>query len=488
MTTLTITHPKICQFYIDNPNVSLEMINLFFIDLFENVSYASRNSSATNDTREFMTEIKKTVTSLKDDIFSMNNHRFETAMTNIQRDYIAELHTLINVDNYDKLASFLDKQNTQLFDKTTNAMFEILPKNNLTLMTHFNNHLADFYAKIRQDTDQLLQIADKDSIREFIQNFELKSSIMINSLQQPICSFILASENRINQHIASINEEHMKELVTIHQKNQEKITNDIGDFLNLIRTPVETISAKCNTTMLGVLTKIYNSAEISMGDTSSAIITLKRMRKQPIFVKSVETEENVSVDDVNQFISLIEDKNVCGIMLSQKSGISNKKDFHIEIYNNCNIVVFIHNADYSSHKIESAVNIIDNLYTKIRQFLVNHSAIGSSDFHIPKELMDTINQEYQTFMSQKNALIELLKENQKRVMTQLDELRFPQLDKFLATKYCAPIQKPGLKCDICKSFTGNNLKALAAHKRGCIRKNVTTNINTSVATVSILSA
>jgi hypothetical protein len=45
------------------------------------------------------------------------------------------------------------------------------------------------------------------------------------------------------------------------------------------------------------------------------------------------------------------------------------------------------------------------------------------------------------------------------------------LDKFLSTKYSAPIQKPGLKCDLCKSFSGNNLKALAAHKRGCIRKN-----------------
>ena len=53
----------------------------------------------------------------------------------------------------------------------------------------------------------------------------------------------------------------------------------------------------------------------------------------------------------------------------------------------------------------------------------------------------------------------------------MDELRFPCLEKFLSGKFAAPIQKAGLKCDLCKGFTANNLKALAAHKRGCIRKN-----------------
>ena len=109
------------------------------------------------------------------------------------------------------------------------------------------------------------------------------------------------------------------------------------------------------------------------------------------------------------------------------------------------------------------------------------------DISIPKDILENINTEYQLFISQKNAVIEVFKESQKKVLTQIDELRFPCLDKYLATKFSAPIQKPGLKCDLCKSFTANNLKALAAHKRGCNRKinslntisaNVVTNANT----------
>lgn len=33
-----------------------------------------------------------------------------------------------------------------------------------------------------------------------------------------------------------------------------------------------------------------------------------------------------------------------------------------------------------------------------------------------------------------------------------------------------PIQKSAFTCDLCKKYAAHNLKALAAHKRGCIRK------------------
>jgi len=127
-------------------------------------------------------------------------------------------------------------------------------------------------------------------------------------------------------------------------------------------------------------------------------------------------------------------------------------------------------------KIETAVDIIDQLSSKIRQF--KHQT--EEDCIIPKDMLDTINNEYQLFLSQKNAVVDVFKESQKKVLSQIDEIRFPTLDKYLATKYSAPIQKPGLKCDLCKSFSANNLKALAAHKRGCIRKQTPVNVSVCV--------
>jgi len=495
MTSITIRNPRICKFYLDNPSIHFETINLQFIDIFEKMFSHFQDAHLAIENQELLKQMNDTVNSLKEDILSMNSQRIDNAIqtiADIKSEYITELHAVMDGGNYEKLSEMLEDRNRQLFDKTTTAICTALPKNNDSLLTYFREYLDNFYTKIRKDTDDLLQTTDtkitSDSIKDFIQHFELKSSIMINSLQQPICSFILASENRINQQIATANDENARELVILSQKIQDKLVQDIDSLLNSHRTPNVNLSPIKGNPMLGMLTKMYNSAEIIVCETqpTNSLIQLKRMRKQPVFIKSLEIDENVLVDDVNQFISSIEDRNACGILVSQKSGISNKKDFTIEIYNH-NVVVFVHNGDYSTHKIESAINIIDNLYTKIRQFSVSHVA-GSSDFHIPKDVLDSINQEYQTFISQKNAILELLKENQKKVTTQLDEFRFPQLDKYLATKYCTPIQKPGLKCDICKSFSGNNLKALAAHKRGCIRISIAAQNHANVATVSILSA
>ena len=159
-------------------------------------------------------------------------------------------------------------------------------------------------------------------------------------------------------------------------------------------------------------------------------------------------------------------RNKCGILISQYSGISNKNDFQIEFHDN-NVIIFVHNSEYSNHKIEAAVNIIDHLYSKLHQF--NKTGVND-DYTIPKDILETINNEYQMFMTQKLAVIDVLKESQKKVIAQIDEIKFPSLDKYLSGKYSAPIIKTGLKCDICKCYSANNLKALAAHKRGCMRK------------------
>jgi len=85
--------------------------------------------------------------------------------------------------------------------------------------------------------------------------------------------------------------------------------------------------------------------------------------------------------------------------------------------------------------------------------------------------LDEINREYQTFITQKEIISNAIKESQKKILVQLDDLNFPSLAKFLSTKFSASI-KQGFKCDLCRVFTVNTLKGLAAHKRGCSRKNI----------------
>jgi len=125
---------------------------------------------------------------------------------------------------------------------------------------------------------------------------------------------------------------------------------------------------------------------------------------------------------------------------------------------------------YNEDKIRSAIDIIDNIALKFREMGFNSEG-SIFEISINKEIMEEINKEYQMFISQKEKLINVFKESQKRVLNQMEELKFPELDKFLSTKFSIPTTKHGFKCDLCKKFNANNLKALAAHKRGCNRKN-----------------
>jgi hypothetical protein len=67
-------------------------------------------------------------------------------------------------------------------------------------------------------------------------------------------------------------------------------------------------------------------------------------------------------------------------------------------------------------------------------------------------------------------MCEIIKETQKKLTQQVDDMKFPFLEGYLTTHYCAPVRSSGLKCDVCSKYNANNLKALAAHKRGCLRK------------------
>ena len=254
---------------------------------------------------------------------------------------------------------------------------------------------------------------------------------------------------------------------------QHKFITELTNIFNNFRDENSICQKHNNKYLLNILNKIYYSGElhISCKTNINGMIILKRQGKPNVLIENRDIENNVSSDDVQSFILAIEDQNCNGIFFSQKSGISTKKNYQIEIHNN-NIIIFVHQSQYNPSRIEAAIDIIDQLSNKIRQFKNS----GGDDCTIPKDIMDAINNEYQLFISQKTAVIDVFKESQKKVLSQIDEIRFPTLDKFLSTKYSAPIKKPGLKCDLCKSFSANNLKALAAHKRGCIRKNTLNNV------------
>jgi len=410
-------------------------------------------------------EIKNSILQLNDSILVNQTENKVDVLSQIiemKKTYIDDLKQIIEMNTYDKIDSLIEKNNSLLINRTNDIINDVVLKNQPIYNTQLQETLQTFYSSISKDTKELLKFIDTNTLKEYITNFELKTSILLQNVQQPIYSFITATEERINHNIHSVKD-----------PNMQKTINNIDDFLTKYRSGDTKIAQTIQTKQLSsVLTRLYNSAEIATNPTSiengnTSCILLKRLRKTNILVCNYDSTENISMDDINTFLLLTEEHNTNGIFISQNSGICTKKNYQIEMNSNNNIIVYLHNVEYCPLKIQSAVDIIDNLAMKFRQ-LKGTSSID--DVSISKDILDSINSEYQLFLTQKNAVIEVFKESQKKILAQVDELRFPCLDKYLSTKYSLVVQKPGLKCDLCKSFTGNNLKALAAHKRGCIRK------------------
>ena len=421
----------LATFYENTPGLSFEEINISLIRFLQPIKHSN---------------------------YILPNDQINNSLTAIKNEIINDFERIIhNPDT--SVPSLLEKTHNSLIEKTAIIFNSSMPKYNNQIISTITEHINNFRKTTQDEYNKLQGSINNNDIKDFAQNFDLKLSMLMQNLQQPLYSSLNSMEDKINHKIISST----SDIIRNQEKLQEKIMCSISDI-----TDTDTVSRSISPTskpIKAILTPLFPSAEIKNCKFNMDMYSLTRIHKQNVMLKTFDCFENVSVDEVTDFLSILDEHHSNGILISNKSGISTKKNYDIEIHNN-KIIVFLHNVEYNGDVISSAVDIIDNLTNKLSLYIkTNDEALS-----IPKEIMDSINNEYHTFSTQKTALVELLKEHQKRVISQIDELRFPVLDKYLSSKYLIPISKPGLKCDLCKLYTANNLKALAAHKRGCARK------------------
>jgi hypothetical protein len=223
--------------------------------------------------------------------------------------------------------------------------------------------------------------------------------------------------------------------------------------------------------LCAILNNMFPSAEVhdTTGTKASGDFILRRIDKPQILFENKEYKANIDKEEVSKFIRDVDTQNTNGIFLSQYSGITFKQNYQIDIHKN-NILVYVQQCEYSPERIRIAIDIIDYLSTKLNELDIDESN------NISKELLDDINLEYQNFISQKECMINTLKEFSKKLNLQIDNMKLPCLDKYLDSKY-AYVKSRTFACDICNEFFGSNRQSLSAHKRGCKKKNLT---NTNV--------
>jgi len=272
-------------------------------------------------------------------------------------------------------------------------------------------------------------------------------------------SFFTASENRINNNIDVLKESSYNSTLT-QNKLSEEITEFLGKYKNSSNKGKYGEHNLCN-----LLNSIYQNAEIrdTTGVKASGDFIMKRLDKPTILFENKEYDRNIDRDEIAKFIRDIEIQNVSGVFISQFSGITFKENFQIDI-NKGNVLIYIQNCDYSSDKVKLAVDIIDNLYSKIQDLNVD-----DENNTISKDILDSINDEYQCCISQKETMMTTLKDFNKKMSSQIEDIKFPELDKYLSQKY-AYVKTRCFTCELCNNFTAGSKQSLSAHKRGCSKK------------------
>ena len=443
-----INNKRIYDFYNTNPNISVENVNLIILDLIEEINVDI--SKVFTNTK--LGEILENVKDMKKQV-NIFNDNLSNVIQDHNKNFIETFkHIIGNASNEsnEKIVNMLTK-NTDHFIERINF---VLPKTQDETNMKIQENLFSFQKSINDDIRTFLHASHSDNnLKDFISTIESKIQLM----QQPIYNILSTHQDQLNIKLSTMREEN-----SIAKNTHDKVFGDLNDFLNKYKNSSQFKGQISENTLNKILVELYPTGEVinTTGSTGCGDFMLKRNNNKPtILFENKNYLQNINIEESKKYIKDVVENKCSGVMISQNSGIVGKPDFFIEIHDG-NVLIYLHNVNYSKEKIKTAVDIIDNLSDRLSTITQKEGEIGVS---IKKETLDRINEQFQLFKTHKEMLINTSKDIQKRLITQIEDMNMPDLKMFLDDKY-ASIQNQEFICTVCNQAFLNK-KALASHKK-----------------------
>jgi len=260
--------------------------------------------------------------------------------------------------------------------------------------TLFNKYIEIITTQNIIETDKLLEKQNINSIREV---FNIKESLTekINKVEVPLT--ILSS------HVESIRDSlHNKSAVKKGQISERRLFE--------------------------LLTKIFPSAEIeeTMNQSAQGDFIIKRINEKDLLIENKNYTNNVGKKEIDKFIRDVKNGNRNGILLSQKSGISHKDNYLIEIID-FSIVMYVHNVNYEEEKIKLAINAMDGLS---KQFIDLINKEKNTDIKINKNKLREFQNELSEKEKDKSELIKSMRKNFNKIIKDVEQFELPKFEIF----------------------------------------------------------
>jgi hypothetical protein len=472
---IVIRNPTVCGFFKLYPHLDVEDTLSAAMDLFRalfQMQACNSNEDYSSRVVEHIRASSSQLDSLKADIQELRAlvHSTHTilstdlpqTMQSLRSDLIRDMTCVAqnsSLTQSEKVNTLLEKANAYLVDKTTLLLGDMLPKSNDNLQMALSQHLRFLQDHVVQEVHKLgLHGNNQASFQQFLTSVDTKYANLFPTLHQPLASMVSASEERITK-ILDI----LKESTT----QSKPILDNIGDFFEKYGAS-STKGKQGEQALQHVLSMMYPSAEIvcTAGTKAAGDFVLRRTEKPTILFENKDYKFNIDKEEIAKFIRDVDTQDMHGVFLSQSSGIAFKQNYQIDQHKG-NLLVYVQHCEYDEDKIRVAVDLIDTLADRL--------AVTKLDDHVlTQELLDTINEEFQKFMAQKDALLLLSKDFHRRITAQIGELQFTALDMYLQTKYASvkSSHEVSLTCGFCKVFTTTNKGSLSNHTRACRKKHV----------------
>jgi len=452
LTELKTTSKKTIDFYNKHKNINFIQMNDMMVELFDKI-ITNLNGELTNSlTKELVETIKNIgveMTTMKENVDKSNKDVINNILLKMyeqKSEFINDIRLLIDKSENDSLLKLIEKMEKD----QTKMINEIIPKTNTEYYQKYELMLREFKDEIKNTTQ--------------LNIIENKHTDMIKNIEQSLINHYHKSEDRLQSNINEI-----KALSIINSEIQKETNSNLTTYLNKYNN--STLKGQmAENNIEELLSSLYKSSEIvrTTKDSKSGDLILNRINIEPILFEVKDYNVNVPIGEIDKFIRDVNECNMSGIMLSISSGIANKNNYQIDITKNNNICVYIHNMNYDIEKIRLAVDIIDNLGSKLKE--------NKKNISITSEVIEQINNDYQTFILKRELTLNHIKESTKKTIQYIEEMELKNLNNYLSSKFSFK-NSSTLKCTLCNNFIGTNLKSLAVHKRKCkgIKPNETSN-------------
>lgn len=458
---IIIKNPDVISFYQQHPNINIETINLFFIDIIKKLS--TNLSSTMNDNN--ISKLLSIVTDMNNTISKIDTN-FSLKLLELKKDYMEELKQAMKnnaINEKGNMQSVLERNHDNLVAKTQLLLNEFMPRSqegyyklDKTLKEHFNI--------MNTNTKRILEQTNKDDSNEIVKNIDDQFNKMVSLIHQPICNFIQSSEDRTLNTIQQV-----KDNIHSNQQSQDTLSQEMNSFLNKYKNNSNIKGNISETELYYVLQKLMPSDEIIRCGSEVATCDFKVNRYDPnkptILFENKNYTGTVDTEEVKKFERDVQLQKKHGIFLSQNSPITFKSEFHIDIINGL-ILVYVPNAEYDPNKIKVAIDIVDKLSIHVMELVSKNGKVSKEEHQIINNLdLTAIIKEFSEFGAKKMDAIETLKSMSKQMLDKLEEMQMPNLNKYLMGT--GQYKSDKLVCQFCGVFNGKNKSSLAAHMRNC---------------------